>query len=107
MADRYSKSANVVFIPMGNCMFLPTQEVSYTPCSCLKPGASGVNTHTGIIYSYKREEERDQSYSVLPSCEGQYCVFTYPQMSGLITTTTATTCYAALQGCYCGHTPGY
>ena len=47
------------------------------------------------------EEYRDQLV--------QYCTqnaLIYPQTSGLVTTTTATSCSLALQGWYCGHIPG-
>ena len=64
---------------------------------------------------YKREEEREcrtpycHVQTLFEEHRGQlvqYCTLsalTYPQTSGLVTTTTAT---SALQRWYCGHTPG-
>ena len=66
----------------------------------------------------KREEEREcrtPYYRVQTPFEEyrgqlvQYCTqnaLIYPQTSGLVTTTTPTSCSSALQGWYCGHTPG-
>ena len=50
-ASKCLKTAEIAFIP---CIFLPTEEVRYTPCSRLfshlEPGANGLNAHAGIIY---------------------------------------------------------
>ena len=54
-ASKCLKTAKIVFIPIGDCIFLPTKEVRYTPRSCrfsrLEPGANGLNAHARIIYS--------------------------------------------------------
>ena len=53
-ASKRLKSADITFNPIGDCIFLSTKEVRYTPRSCpfshLKPGANGLNAHTRIIY---------------------------------------------------------
>ena len=53
-ASKRLKPTEIAFIPIGDCIFLPTKEVQYTLrsrlFSCLEPGANGLNTHAGIIY---------------------------------------------------------
>ena len=64
------KITDIAFIPIGNCIFLPIQEFpTFMPFlgPQLEPGASGLNAHTGIIYTIKIPLKNNTYPQALPN----------------------------------------